>query len=87
MRMKLVAPEALVELMALRGLSNRGLANFVGCAPGTIDNLVSGKTQSVNGVRTAKLICLALEVPLEVFFVPMASSNTSRLRNSGSTRP
>lgn len=84
MRMKLVAHDALVELMSIRGLSNRGLAEFVGCAPGTIDNLVSGRTQSVNGARTAKRICLALDVPFEVFFVPVISSNTSHDINSSS---
>lgn len=79
MRMKLMAHSAFVELLALKGWSNRRLAEVVGCAPGTIDNLVSGRTQSVNGVRTARRICQALGVPFDVFFVPVASSNTSRL--------
>ncbi|WP_415854515.1 helix-turn-helix domain-containing protein [Sinomonas sp. G460-2] len=70
--------------MALRGWSNRGLAEVAGCAPGTIDNLVSGRTQSVNRIRTAKRICLALDVPLEVFFVSVASSGTSYARNRSS---
>lgn len=72
--MKLVARHILVDQMARKGWSNRGLAEFVGCAPGTIDNLVAGRTQSVNGQRTAKRISEALELPVEVFFVPVLSS-------------
>lgn len=78
MRMKLVARESLEERMDRKGWSNRRLAKYADCAPGTIDNLISGRTKSVNDGRTAELICEALDVPLDVYFVPEISSNTSR---------
>lgn len=77
MRMKLVARESLEERMDRKGWSNRRLAKYADCAPGTIDNLISGRTKSVNDGRTAELICEALDVPLDVYFVPEISSNTS----------
>lgn len=77
MRMRLVARDALIDRMDRKGWSNRRMAKYVGCAPGTIDNLVVGRTQSVQSGRTAELICEALDVPLDVFFVPEISSNDS----------
>ena len=79
MRMKLVARDSLEERMDRKGWSNRRLAKYADCAPGTIDNLLSGRTKSVNDGRTAELICEALDVPLDVYFVPEISSNTSRI--------
>ena len=77
MRMQLVARDALIDRMDRKGFSNRRLAKYAECAPGTIDNLVNARTQSVNNPRTAELICEALDVPLDVFFVPEIS-NTAR---------
>ncbi|KHL01152.1 hypothetical protein LK10_17060 [Sinomonas humi] len=78
MRMKLVARDILLHQMARKGWSNRALAEFAGCAPGTIDNLVAGRTQSLNSRRTAQLISEALGLPVEVFFVPVLSSSATR---------
>lgn len=78
MRMKLVARDSLEERMDRKGWSNRRLAKYADCAPGTIDNLLSGRTKAVNDGRTAELICEALDVPLDVYFVPEISSNASR---------
>lgn len=81
MRMQLVARDALIDRMDRKGFSNRRLAKYSECAPGTIDNLVGGRTQSVNNPRTAELICEALDVPLDVFFVPEIS-NAARQRTN-----
>ncbi|WP_152975381.1 helix-turn-helix domain-containing protein [Rhodococcus rhodochrous] len=78
MRMQLVARDALIDRMDRKGFSNRRLAKYAECAPGTIDNLVSGRTRSVNNPRTAELICEALDVPMDIFFVPELSSNARR---------
>jgi len=78
MRMKLVARDALIDRMDRKGWSNRRLAKYAECSPGTIDNLVLGRTQSLNTGRTADLICEALDVPVDIFFVPEISSSTSR---------
>ena len=85
MRMQLVARDALIDRMDRKGFSNRRLAKYAECAPGTIDNLVNARTQSVNNPRTAELICEALDVPLDVFFVPEIS-NTAR-RNAARKVP
>lgn len=74
--MRLVARDSLVERMERKEFSNRRLAKYAEVAPGTIDNLVSGRTQSVNKGRTAELICEALDVPLDVYFVAEISSVT-----------
>lgn len=78
MRMKLVARDSLIERMDRKGFSNRRLAKYAEVSPGTIDNLVLGRTQSVQNGRTAELICEALDVPLDIYFVPEISSNASR---------
>ncbi len=70
MRMKLVARDALIDRMDRKNFSARRLAKYAECSPGTIDNLLTGRTQAVNRPRTAELICEALDVPRDVFFVP-----------------
>jgi transcriptional regulator with XRE-family HTH domain len=87
MRMRLVARDILVDQMARKGWTNRSLADFVGCAPGTIDNLVTGRTRSVNGQRRAQLISKALGLPVEIFFVPVLSSAASQDGNPSFPRP
>lgn len=77
--MKLVARDSLVDRMDRKGWSNRRLAKYAECSPGTIDNLIVGRTQSLNDGRTAELICEALDVPLDVYFVPEISSTTKRI--------
>ncbi|WP_313812397.1 helix-turn-helix transcriptional regulator [Glutamicibacter sp.] len=78
MRMKLiVSPESLADRMDRKDFSNRELAKYAEVSPGTIDNLVRGDTKSVNKGRTAELICKALDVPLDVYFVPEISSTAS----------
>ena len=78
MRMKLVARDALADRMQRKGFSNRRLAKYAGCAPGTIDNLLRGKTQALNGTKVPRRICEALDVPLDIFFVPETPSNARR---------
>jgi len=76
--MKLVARDSLIDRMDRKGWSNRRLAKYAECSPGTIDNLVRGATQAVNSGRVAELICEALDVPIDVYFVPEISSSASR---------
>lgn len=78
MRMKLVARDSLVDRMTRKGFSNRRLAKYSEVSPGTIDNLIVGRTQSVNKGRTAELICEALDVPIDVYFVPEISSASAQ---------
>lgn len=79
MRMKLVARDAMAVRMERKSFSNRRLAKYAGCAPGTIDNLLSGKTQALNSRKVAERICEALDVyPIDIFFVPEVPSNARR---------
>lgn len=86
MRMQLVARDALIGRMDRKGFSNRRLAKYAECAPGTVDNLISGRTQATNNPRTAELICEALDVPLDVFFVPEISSTARQVVQRGRAR-
>lgn len=78
MRMQLVARDSMVDRMDRKGFSNRRLAKYAEVSPGTIDNLVLGRTQAVQKGRTAELICEALDVPIDVYFVPAIASVASR---------
>lgn len=82
--MRLVARDSLIDRMDRKGFSNRRLAKYAEVWPGTIDNLVNGRTSSVMKPRTAELICEALDVPVDVYFVPEISSVTSRTAKSSS---
>ncbi|WP_141748231.1 helix-turn-helix transcriptional regulator [Brachybacterium sp. HMSC06H03] len=73
-RMLLIAPAALAEQMEMRGWSNRRLAKYAECAPGTIDNLMNGRTKGVNNPRTAELICEAMGLPMSLVFAPEKST-------------
>lgn len=77
-RMRLVARDSLIERMERKGFSNRRLAKYAEVWPGTIDNLVNGRTNSVMKGRTAELICEALDVPVDVYFVPEISTTAGR---------
>lgn len=83
MLMQLVSQDALDKRMERKGFSNRRLARYAECAPGTIDNLRNGRTKSVQKPRTAELICEALDVPIDVFFVPCVSSATGQNAKGG----
>lgn len=76
-RLRLVARDGLADRMERKGWSSRRLAKYAEVTHGTIDNLLLGRTQSVNKGRTAELICEALDIPLDLFFVPETSSRTS----------
>lgn len=86
MRMKLVARDSLVARMQRKGWSNRRLAKYAEVSPGTIDNLIVGRTKSVNSGRTAELICEALDVPIDVYFVPEVASSDCESGNHRKSR-
>lgn len=77
-RAKLVARDALMNQMERKGFSSRRLAKYAEVTHGTIDNLLRGRTQAVNKRRTAELICEALEVPFDIFFVPEVSNTAGQ---------
>lgn len=77
-RHKLVSVDMLVKRMEAKSFSARRLARYAECVPGTIDNLIAGRTQSLNKGRTAELICEALDVPMDLFFVPEKTSTAGQ---------
>lgn len=77
-RMLLIAPAALAEQMEMRDWSNRRPAKYAECAPGTIDNLMNGRTKGANNPRAAELICEAMGLRLSLVFAPEESTATCR---------
>lgn len=75
--MRLVSKERLLSFVgpeAEKKMSQRKLARYAGVHSSFINHLTSGRRKSCEP-RTAELIAEALEVPLEVLFVPEAASN------------
>lgn len=57
-------------------MSQRRLARYIDKHPSFINHLTSGRRKSCEP-RTAELIAEALDVPLDVLFVPMLASGSS----------
>lgn len=57
-------------------MSQRRLARYIGKHPSFVNHLTSGRRKSCEP-RTAELIAEALEVPLEILFVPEPASTGS----------
>lgn len=71
--MRLQSPDTLRALMAQRNFSMERLARYSGCSKSFISHLTSGrKTTCTDGL--GERIAEALEVPLEILFVPSAST-------------
>ena len=78
--MKLTSIATLQALMAQRGMSLATLARYSGCSKGFISHLTSGRRRTCTP-KLATRIAEALEVPLEILFVPSAPSSTGRIAN------
>lgn len=57
----------IITLCRQKGYSIRGLANAAGIPPGTLKNIIYGKSRNP-GVVTIKKLCDALEITLGEFF-------------------
>lgn len=74
--MKLVSAERLRSFIGTepeKKMSGRKLARYSGVHPSFIDHLLAGRRNSCEP-RTAERIAEALQVPLDVLFVPKQSS-------------
>jgi DNA-binding Xre family transcriptional regulator len=74
--MQLVSAERLRSFVGPepdKKMSQRRLARYAGTNPSFINHLTSGRRKSCKP-RTAELISEALEVPLDVLFVPEVAS-------------
>lgn len=80
--MKLTSPDTLRALMRQKGFSYDRLARYVGCHKSFIGALVNpnpkyGKRSC--SARVAERIAEALDVPLEILFVPGPSTDSARI--------
>jgi transcriptional regulator with XRE-family HTH domain len=74
--MRLQSPDTLRALMAQRSFSMERLARYSGCSKSFVSHLTSGR-KSTCTPELAGRIAEALEVPLEILFVPHVSMNGS----------
>lgn len=72
--MRLQSRHTLKALMAQRSFSLERLARYSGCSKSMVSHLTAGR-KSTCTPELAERIAEALEVPLEILFVPHASTN------------
>lgn len=70
---RLISSEALSQYLKYRGMSLRQVAERAGCSKSTIGHLTTGHVRQTRP-ETARAICKALDVPVEVLFVPRVST-------------
>lgn len=73
--MRLASADTLTALMAQRGLSMSTLGRYAGCSKGFISHLTSGRRRACTP-ELATRIAEALQVPVEILFVPSTSSTS-----------
>lgn len=72
--MQLSSADTLRALMQQRSYSHERLARYAGCSRGFVSHLTSGRKNSCSAVL-AERIAEALDVPLQVLFVPGDSTD------------
>ncbi len=72
--MKLQSPETLRALMNQRGFSYDRLARYAGVSKSFISHLTAGRKTTCKP-ETAQRIAEALDIPLEILFVPSVSAD------------
>lgn len=75
--MKLTSADTLRALMAQRGFSYERLARYSGVSKSFISHLTAGRKRTCLP-STAEHIAEALDVPLEILFVPSVSAGSGR---------
>lgn len=78
--MKLTSRDTLKALMAQRGYSHSRMARYSGCSRAFVSHLTAGRKTSCTAPLALR-ITEALDVPLEILFVPTVPSATSRNGN------
>lgn len=78
--MRLTSPATLRALMGQRGFSLDRMARYAGCSKGMVSHLTSGRKNSCSA-ELAENIAEALEVPLEILFVPSVATSTLQSGN------
>lgn len=71
--MTITSATTLRALLDQRGMSQGRLARYAGCSKGFVSHLVSGRRRTCTPQLAAR-ITEALDVPLELLFVPSTST-------------
>lgn len=71
--MRLQSPELLRSLMARREMSLGTLARYAGCSKSFVSHLTGGRKKTCTP-RLAERIAEALDVPVDLLFVPSTSA-------------
>lgn len=80
--MRLTSPDTLRALMGQRGYSLARLARYAGCSKGFISHLLAGRKNTCTA-QLGQLIAEALDVPLELLFVPSVSAGSGQTERKG----
>lgn len=80
--MRLTSSDTLRALMAQREFSLGRLARYAGCNKSFVSHLLAGRRRSCTP-ELAQRIAEALDVPLEILFVPSVSTANARNVNHG----
>ena len=83
--MKLQSPETLRALMNQRGFSYDRLARYAGVSKSFISHLTAGRKTTCKAT-TAENIAEALDIPLEILFVPSLSADSGQIVRAERTR-
>lgn len=83
--MRLQSSDTLKALMAQRGFSMQRLARYAGCSKSFVGHLASGHKTTCTP-ELAQRLAEALEVPLEILFVPSVSTGSRDSENIPKTR-
>jgi hypothetical protein len=78
--MQLINPDRLRSFVGpepSKKMSGRRLARYIEVHPSFVDHLISGRRRSCKN-NTAERIAEALDVPLEILFVPVTPSATGQ---------
>lgn len=78
--MRLTSPATLRALMGQRGFSNSRTARYSGCSPSFIAHLLVGRKTTCTPAL-AQRIAEALDVPLDILFVPTVSTPRGHVDN------
>lgn len=76
--MRLTSRDTLRALMGQRDMGMARLARYSGCSKGFVSHLLSGRRTSCTPLLAGR-IAEALDVPLNILFVPLPSSGTASI--------
>lgn len=83
--MRVTSKETLKALMVQRGFSLERMARYAACSKSMVGHLTTGHKKTCSP-ELAERIAEALDVPLELLFVPQVSTQEGRIANTNDTQ-